>query len=117
MQEYNPLELNLWNWISFTKGCYIGQEVIARLDTYQKIQRALCRISSDEQFQEQDVLFDGEGKEIGKITSVINDGDRTIGLAMVRNSHAVIGAVLKSRQAPAPMIIDKIFRKEDYGRN
>jgi folate-binding protein YgfZ len=35
----NPLELGLEKLISFTKGCYIGQEVIARLDTYEKTAR------------------------------------------------------------------------------
>jgi hypothetical protein len=32
--DYNPLDAGLWNTISFNKGCYIGQETIARLDTY-----------------------------------------------------------------------------------
>lgn len=33
-EQVNPLEANLEKFVSFTKGCYIGQEVIARLDTY-----------------------------------------------------------------------------------
>lgn len=37
----NPLESGLRDDISFTKGCYVGQEVIARLDTYDKVQREL----------------------------------------------------------------------------
>jgi folate-binding protein YgfZ len=37
----NPLEAGLEKFISFTKGCYIGQEVIARLDTYKKLQKKL----------------------------------------------------------------------------
>ncbi len=32
--DFNPYDVNLIGDISFTKGCYIGQEVIARLDTY-----------------------------------------------------------------------------------
>ena len=42
---YNPLEAGLMGAISFTKGCYIGQEVIARLDTYQKVQRRLVSLA------------------------------------------------------------------------
>lgn len=38
---YNPLEAGLIGAIDFAKGCYIGQEVIARLDTYQKVQKRL----------------------------------------------------------------------------
>jgi tRNA-modifying protein YgfZ len=37
----NPLESGLRSFISFSKGCYIGQEVIARIDTYDKLQKEL----------------------------------------------------------------------------
>lgn len=37
----NPLESPLRAYVSFTKGCYIGQEVIARIETYKKLQKEL----------------------------------------------------------------------------
>jgi folate-binding protein YgfZ len=37
--ERNPLEAGLWDDVSFTKGCYVGQEVVARLKTYDKVVR------------------------------------------------------------------------------
>jgi folate-binding protein YgfZ len=40
-ERVNPLEAGLVRFVSFSKGCYIGQEVIARLDTYKKLQRRL----------------------------------------------------------------------------
>ncbi|MGH2541148.1 MAG: YgfZ/GcvT domain-containing protein, partial [Ardenticatenaceae bacterium] len=43
-EEHNPLEAGLWDAVSFTKGCYIGQEIIARLDTYQKLKQQLWGI-------------------------------------------------------------------------
>ncbi|HEX5042357.1 MAG TPA: glycine cleavage T C-terminal barrel domain-containing protein [Candidatus Polarisedimenticolaceae bacterium] len=39
-EERNPLEAGLWDAVSFTKGCYVGQEVVARLRTYDKIARS-----------------------------------------------------------------------------
>ncbi len=42
---FNPLELNLIHLIDFEKGCYIGQEVIARLDTYDKVQKKLITLN------------------------------------------------------------------------
>ncbi len=42
--DYNPLEVGLWNTISFTKGCYIGQETIARLNTYKGVKQYLWGI-------------------------------------------------------------------------
>jgi tRNA-modifying protein YgfZ len=41
---FNPLEVGLESLVSFTKGCYVGQEVIARLDTYQKTLRSLRQL-------------------------------------------------------------------------
>ena len=46
--NYNPLELGLKNLISWNKGCYIGQEVISRLDSYDKVSRALVCLESAE---------------------------------------------------------------------
>ena len=46
--SFNPLELNLDHIIDFDKGCYIGQEVIARLDTYNKVQKKLISLSIED---------------------------------------------------------------------
>ena len=116
-QEFNPLELNLWDWISFTKGCYIGQEVIARLDTYQKIQRRLCKISSATILHEQELLLDELNNEIGKLTSVLQQEGMWIGLAVVRSKHAVEGVQMKTNHSHSLVNIDKVFHKEQYGRN
>lgn len=37
-----PLELGWKDLIAFDKGCYIGQEVIARLDSYDKVRRQVA---------------------------------------------------------------------------
>lgn len=69
----NPLECGLDKYVSFTKGCYIGQEVIARLDAYDKISKHLVGISSENSIplgsQPGDVKMQIEGKECGFITS------------------------------------------------
>ena len=39
-----PLEAGLWHCVSFEKGCYIGQETIARLNTYQGVKKRLWGI-------------------------------------------------------------------------
>ena len=70
-ESYNPLEAGLWGSISFTKGCYIGQEVIARLDTYQKVQRHLVflRLSPGTPVVEGAKLT-SNGREVGLVTSL-----------------------------------------------
>ena len=47
INSYNPLEIGMSHLIDFDKGCYIGQEVIARLDTYDKIQRKLLMLDNE----------------------------------------------------------------------
>lgn len=69
---FNALEAGLKEYISFTKGCYIGQEVIARLDTYRKLRRiiSLFRIRSDSPGEPPTGPLLQEGTEAGLITSV-----------------------------------------------
>jgi tRNA-modifying protein YgfZ len=58
----NPLEAGLTRFVSFTKGCYIGQEVIARVDTYKKLHRTLRGFifpEGDEAGIPGKLLFDG----------------------------------------------------------
>ncbi|KAA8492233.1 putative transferase [Porphyridium purpureum] len=40
-EAYNPLEAGLWQFVSFSKGCYCGQETIARLNTYNGVKQHL----------------------------------------------------------------------------
>ncbi|MBI3579013.1 MAG: hypothetical protein HY089_06340, partial [Ignavibacteriales bacterium] len=70
-QEYNPLEANLNHLISWTKGCYIGQEVIARLDTYKKVQRKLVGLRLEEMPTSLPHTIFTETEEVGMITSAI----------------------------------------------
>ena len=65
-ENYNPLEAGLKKYINFSKGCYIGQEVIARLDTYSKVRNKLVLIKRD---TEVDSELINKDKLIGNITS------------------------------------------------
>ena len=63
-EEVNPLEAGLWEAVSFTKGCYVGQEVVARLNTYEKVKRYLAKLSFEE----------GEMPETGATLTVDGQG-------------------------------------------
>ena len=81
----NPYEVELISNVSFTKGCYIGQEVIARLDTYDKIQRQLIILSSNE-FSDnlQPDIYDAEQNVVGQFTSLSSFSKSIFGLALVK---------------------------------
>jgi tRNA-modifying protein YgfZ len=71
--------------VSFTKGCYPGQEPIARLRYRGHANRGLRVLVIDAaELPEYDaeVLF--EGKPVGRVTSAARDGERVIALAYVR---------------------------------
>ncbi len=88
---FNPLELGLRSAVSFTKGCYVGQEVIARLDSYGKVQRELVSLdlrgSTSEARVGDDLVVAGES--VGALTSIsplaFLDGRRRA-LAVLRRS-------------------------------
>jgi folate-binding protein YgfZ len=101
--DTNPIEARLESYISFTKGCYMGQEVIARLDTYDKIQRRLVGLLT----QSGSSLSEGtplkvDDREIGRVTSVVESPSLggTIALAYVRKAHAEPGMTLDSVHGP-----------------
>jgi len=88
--KYNPHEVGLINDVSFTKGCYIGQEVIARLDTYDKVQKRLKKvklegISSSKTPME---IFNSKNELVGILTTVVKslENSHFEGLAFLRNS-------------------------------
>lgn len=72
-EHVNPLECGLEKYVSFTKGCYIGQEVIARLDAYDKISKHLIglKILGDITDYDANYKITIEGKECGFVTSIV----------------------------------------------
>ena len=81
-EDFNPLEAGLISHISFNKGCYIGQEVVARLNTYEKVQRKLVKLAWQGDLDQKEITYDG--KSVGVITSA----ESGIGLGFVRNTYA-----------------------------
>jgi len=103
-EEHNPWEARLDEAISLSKGCYVGQEVIARLNTYRKVARLLVRLESEGTSAAAAVAepvpfpegapVSAEGESIGVVTSsvVLPEGEsRVLALAYVRDEDAVPG--------------------------
>ncbi|MCI0706282.1 MAG: hypothetical protein L0Y80_02190 [Ignavibacteriae bacterium] len=73
--EYNPMEAGLVDLISFTKGCYIGQEVIARLDTYKKVQKRLSKLKLGARPETVPTPIFNSKEEVGLATTVGGESD------------------------------------------
>ncbi len=83
--------------VSFNKGCYLGQETIARLDMLGKVQKKLVTISIESMVcpKAQTVIL-ADGKEVGSVCSAALDpvGGGCLALAYVKRSHFASGQVL-----------------------
>ena len=96
-ERFNPLEANLLDYVSFTKGCYIGQEVVARLNTYKKVQKHLMGLILDsEAVPPLNAKLLVDGQEVGFITSSARSIliDKPIALGYVKKAYAKDGVMV-----------------------
>lgn len=98
-QAYIPLETGLDDAISFTKGCYVGQEIIARMESRGRLAKQLRGLRLSAPLQPiaagEPLSLDAAGKEAGDVTSaVVSPRFGPIALAYVRSAHAEPGTTL-----------------------
>lgn len=85
--ETIPQEANLDDLgaISFTKGCYTGQEVVARIHFRGHVNRHLRWLSADEPLPSGATVLDAAGKDVGDVRSSVHSPRRgALAIAMVR---------------------------------
>lgn len=75
--------------ISFTKGCYLGQETIARLDARGQIQKKLCLLKLDGGVSVGDKLLFNDA-EVGHITSTAAIEGGVLALAQIRRGYFAV---------------------------
>lgn len=99
-EEHNPLEVNLLDAVSDNKGCYVGQEVIARLQTYDKVRKRLVGLVSTSNMPRGSKVYEphantsGMESEIGIITSSARSPGtgKEIALAYVAMQQVIPGS-------------------------
>jgi tRNA-modifying protein YgfZ len=111
-EDYNPLEVGLWDTISFTKGCYIGQETIARLNTYQGVKQYLWGIKLAGSVAVGTVIT-VDGEKVGVLTSCSEIDGEVKGLGYVRSKAGGIGLKVTVGNL-AGEIIDLPFVRHEY---
>lgn len=87
-------ETNLDDAVSFTKGCYVGQEIIVRIKHRGHPAKKLVqlRFETDQQVEAGAVIRSTENQEIGRVTSaVISPRVGSIGLGYVRYEYVAEG--------------------------
>jgi folate-binding protein YgfZ len=95
MDETNVVpETNLDNAVSYTKGCYVGQEIIVRIKHRGHPAKKLTglRFETDQQIEPGAIIMSKENQEIGRVTSaVVSPRLGSIGLGYVRYEHIADG--------------------------
>lgn len=101
--DYIPLEVGLWDEVSFTKGCYTGQEIIARMESRGRLAKALARVTLAGAVDVPAPVYH-EGKTAGTLTSsaVAPDG-QAFGLAVVRPQLMRPGVTLHIGAVDGPL--------------
>jgi folate-binding protein YgfZ len=97
-EDYTPLETG-FDWaVSDNKGCYTGQEVIARQVNYDKVTRKLVGLKLSQAVRLGDTLYPPDSQQpVGKITSIA-DSPRygRVALAIIKRPYYEVGNELVS---------------------
>ena len=85
-EDWNPLEAGLWDHVSFTKGCYVGQEVVARLRTYDKVSREIVRLRAGLDGSEPKTL-----EQIGQQLGITKERVRQLNVRIMKQLRDIAG--------------------------
>ena len=102
--DYLPLEVGLWDEISFSKGCYTGQEIIARMESRQRIARTIVRVALS-RFVAAPAQVVADGRSVGTLTSSALAADGNVyALAVLKVDFARPGTQLAFANAAAQVV-------------
>jgi aminomethyltransferase len=92
-----PQETGLEEAVSYTKGCYLGQEVVARIHYRGGVQKMIRGLVFDGEAPESGAALLAEGREAGTVASVVRSPalGRPIGLSILHRRAAAPGTRLE----------------------
>ena len=83
--DYIPLEAGLWDDVSFNKGCYTGQEIIARMESRGKLAKRLARLRPASPVAAGAEIM-ANGRPVGTITSAADGPGGPVALGYVKTA-------------------------------
>ena len=92
-----PHETQQMHAVSFTKGCYTGQEIVERVRSRGRVQHLLVSVEMDAATPPMDLTVRCDGSPVGALTSptpAIRPADKACGFAIVRSSAAAPGTAV-----------------------
>lgn len=92
------LNLHILGAINFKKGCYPGQEIIARAQYRGKVKRGLATFTSHSPVHTGDSILDEQQQEVGIIINTAQTKQQTLALAVIK--FAAHTHILSVKQQP-----------------
>lgn len=89
--------------VSYTKGCYLGQETVARIHFRGHPNRELRGLEWDDVTSLDGVAIAGTGREVGTVRSTLLAGGQRIGLAPIRR-EVQVGEMVTAGGRPARVV-------------
>jgi folate-binding protein YgfZ len=93
--------------ISYTKGCYTGQEIVERVRSRGQVNRQRVQLDfSGDAVPEADAILTMDGKEVGHVTRAakVLDPQRILGMGYVRREASAPGTVVRWTNGSATVI-------------
>ncbi len=88
-----PQETGQAGWLDFTKGCYVGQEIVERIRARGAVHRHWRALALGAEAPP-GAAIEAEGRAVGQLTSVARRGPDWLGLGYLRDPHQAPGTVL-----------------------
>jgi aminomethyltransferase len=94
--DYLPLEVGLWDEVHFDKGCYTGQEIIARMESRARLAKTLVALEMGQFVEAPATITDPQtGRTIGTLTSSVQaPTGEVFTIAVVKTDYIEAGTVL-----------------------
>jgi len=91
-----PQETDQKHALNFTKGCYVGQEIVERIRSRGNVHRKFQGFVLEGELPGRGTKLEADGKEVGELTSIsripTNNGDRSVALGYIRREALERGA-------------------------
>ncbi len=95
-----PQETGQMRALSFTKGCYLGQEIVERIRSRGAVHRSFTGFVVENGTPSSGAKVQVEGRDVGEITTVLSlpaeNGDRTVALGYIRREAGAPGTVVQA---------------------
>jgi tRNA-modifying protein YgfZ len=104
--DFFPPEVGFVHAVSYDKGCYLGQEPLARIHARGQVNRVMVQVEADRVPGEAAPveLAHETRADAGRWTTIVADGEQVRGLAIVRRTLATPGTMMQTK-GPEPVSV------------